>query len=70
VELIQRFYFPELGRLSLPFFSDECNDLMTLRNQLGVVSQKKKLFNCTVLDNIALTNNTLEIKKAVDSSWD
>ena len=62
VELIQRFYIPEKGRLSMPFLSDKCSDLMTWRNQLGVVSQKEKLFNGTVLDNIALTNNSQEVE--------
>lgn len=65
VELIQRFYIPEQGRLSMPFLSDKCSDLMTWRNQLGVVSQKEKLFNGTLLDNIALTNNPQEFEITV-----
>ena len=45
----------------------EANDLMTWRNQLGVVSQKEKLFNGTVLDNIALTNNPQEVEKTIQT---
>jgi ATP-binding cassette, subfamily C, bacteriocin exporter len=46
----------------MPFLSDKCTDLMTWRNQLGVVSQKEKLFNGTVLENIVLTNNPQEFE--------
>ncbi|MGY6559766.1 MAG: peptidase domain-containing ABC transporter [Nitritalea sp.] len=67
VELIQRFYSPEQGMLTMPFLSDECSDLITWRNQLGIVSQKEKLFNGTVLDNIALTNNPQDLEKTVQT---
>ncbi len=67
MELIQRFYIPEQGILTMPFLSDECSDLITWRNQLGIVSQKEKLFNGTVLDNIALTNNPQDLEKAVQT---
>lgn len=67
VELIQRFYVPEQGKLSMPFLMGEAIDLMTWRNQLGVVGQKEKLFNGTVLDNIALTNNPQEVEKTIQT---
>lgn len=62
VDLIQRFYFPEQGSIEMPILMEKEWDVNTWRAQLGVVSQKEKIFNSTILDNIALSNVNEEIE--------
>lgn len=62
VDLIQRFYIPEQGTVQMPFLGVGGISLKDWRNQLGVVNQKEKLFNSSVLDNIALCNTQEELE--------
>ncbi|MCH7400939.1 peptidase domain-containing ABC transporter [Belliella kenyensis] len=62
VDLIQRFYIPEQGSVQMPFLGIGEISLKHWRDQLGVVNQKEKLFNSSVLDNIALSNTQEELE--------
>jgi len=53
VQLLQRFYDPDSGVVSLDGHNLKSLDVQWLRRQLGVVSQEPTLFNGTVADNIA-----------------
>ncbi|GAB4016123.1 peptidase domain-containing ABC transporter [Spirosoma migulaei] len=65
LQLIQRFYIPEAGQISL-----NGNDWITVnttiwRQIIGVVPQQVKLFSGTLLDNICLGNTTEEAEEIV-----
>ncbi|MBR0800502.1 type I secretion system permease/ATPase [Bradyrhizobium jicamae] len=55
-KLIQRLYSPERGQLFLDGVDVAQLDPRWLRRQIGVVLQENVLFNCSIHDNIALTN--------------
>lgn len=65
VDLIQRFYLPEQGNIEMPFLGDGEHTVEHWRRQLGVVNQKEKLFNSSVLDNIALSNTPEEMESCM-----
>jgi ATP-binding cassette subfamily B protein len=65
VDLIQKFYMPESGEISLPFLDNPNPTLSEWRAQLAVVHQKEKIFNSTVLDNIILSSEPQEIEAKV-----
>ncbi|WP_114751140.1 peptidase domain-containing ABC transporter [Pleomorphovibrio marinus] len=73
VDLIQRFYSPEQGSIEMPFLMEKEWDINTWRAQIGVVNQREKIFNSTILDNIALSNINEEIeataKQLQDMGW-
>lgn len=53
ISLIQRFYDPDLGRVTLDGTDIKDLELNWLRQQMGLVSQEPILFNETIRDNIA-----------------
>ena len=61
VELIQRNYSFDQGDLLIHGNSYTNYDLTAWRKHIGVVSQREKIFNTTVLDNISMSNNPNEI---------
>ncbi|MCC5929302.1 MAG: peptidase domain-containing ABC transporter [Cyclobacteriaceae bacterium] len=65
VDLIQQFYTPEKGSIQMPYLGEEEICLVEWRRQLGVVNQKEKIFNNSVLDNIALSNTTEDLETTV-----
>ena len=65
VDLIQKFYTPESGEISLPFLENQNPSLSEWRAQLAIVHQKEKIFNSTVLDNIVLSSDPKEIEAKV-----
>lgn len=73
VDLIQCFYIPEKGSIQMPFLGVEEFSLKHWRGQLGVVNQKEKLFNSSVIDNIALSNCREELEATAkllqDMGW-
>ncbi|MGB3266734.1 MAG: peptidase domain-containing ABC transporter [Microcoleus sp.] len=67
MKLLQRLYAPLSGRIFIDGYDIAKVELYSLRSQLGVVLQDTLLFNCTVQENIALSNpdaSTDEIVRA------
>ncbi len=60
-KLIQRLYLPEAGRVLVDGVDLAQVDPAWLRRQVGVVLQENFLFNCSVRDNIALTDPGLSM---------
>jgi HlyB family type I secretion system ABC transporter len=57
VKLLQGFYYPEKGRLTVDGHDIRHISLQSLRMQLGVVPQDCFLFSGTILENITLYKN-------------
>ena len=53
VSLLQRFYDPDSGHITLDGFEIQKLQLKWLRQQMGLVSQEPVLFNDTIRANIA-----------------
>ncbi|KAE8671238.1 ABC transporter B family member 11 [Hibiscus syriacus] len=53
ISLLQRFYDPDLGHITLDGFEIQTLQLKWLRQQMGLVSQEPVLFNDTIRANIA-----------------
>ncbi len=64
--LLQRFYLPTEGRISLDGTDLASVDLTSLRGQLGVVAQETSIFNGTIRENIALSNPDLPLEHIID----
>ncbi|KAJ3047668.1 Multidrug resistance protein 1, partial [Rhizophlyctis rosea] len=54
ISLLQRFYSPSAGSVSIDGFDVESLDLATLRKHIGVVGQEPVLFSLTIKQNILL----------------
>lgn len=65
VDLLQRFYKPEAGNITLDGVNSEMWPLPVWRTKLGVVRQDEKIFNSTILDNICLSNDPNEINQSI-----
>jgi len=71
VKLLQGFYYPEKGRLTVDGHDIRHISLQSLRVQLGVVPQDCFLFSGTILENITLYKNGLgadsaSLEEAID----
>lgn len=55
-KLVQRLYLPERGRVLIDGVDLAMVDTASLRRQIGVVLQENMLFNCSIRDNIALSD--------------
>ena len=64
-KLIQRLYVPEGGRVLVDGVDLTMVDLAWLRRQIGVVLQENVLFNCSIRDNIALSDPTMSIERII-----
>lgn len=64
-KLIQRLYVPESGRVLVDGVDLAMVDLAWLRRQVGVVLQENILFNCSVAENIALSDPAVPTEKIV-----
>jgi len=67
MKMLQRLYPPLSGRIFIDGYDIAKVELYSLRSQLGVVLQDTLLFNCSVQENIALSNpdaSTDEIVRA------
>jgi ATP-binding cassette subfamily B protein len=67
MKMLQRLYPPLSGRIFIDGYDIAKVELYSLRGQLGVVLQDTLLFNCSVQENIALSNpdaSTDEIVRA------
>ena len=64
-KLLQRLYVPERGRILVDGVDLAQVDPAWLRMQVGVVLQENFLFNCSVRDNIALTDPGLAMEQVI-----
>lgn len=67
-KLIQRLYVPERGRILVDGVDLAQVDPAWLRRQVGVVLQENFLFNCSVRDNIALTDPGLSMEQVIQAA--
>jgi ATP-binding cassette, subfamily B, bacterial HlyB/CyaB len=64
-KLIQRLYIPESGRVLIDSVDLAQVDPAWLRRQTGVVLQESLLFNCSIRDNIALSDPAMPIERVI-----
>lgn len=57
IHLLARFYRPEKGRIVWDGIDIESFDLVSFREQLGLVTQESMLFNTTIAQNIDLSDS-------------
>ena len=67
-KLIQRLYHPRSGRVLLDGFDIKGANLVSLRQQIGVVLQDDFLFNGTVFDNITFNNTDISPERVVEAA--
>ncbi|KAF5290697.1 hypothetical protein FQR65_LT01987 [Abscondita terminalis] len=61
VQLLERFYDPNSGNISVDDTPIREMDLSTLRSQMGIVSQEPNLFSLTIAKNIAYGDNNRDV---------
>ncbi|HEB6950048.1 TPA: type I secretion system permease/ATPase [Salmonella enterica subsp. enterica serovar Hvittingfoss] len=66
--LIQRFYSPERGRVSIDGFDLALADVASLRRQTGVVLQDSRLLNRSIRENIALADASLPVEQVINAA--
>ncbi|XP_066148568.1 ATP-dependent translocase ABCB1 [Euwallacea fornicatus] len=64
IQLLERFYDPSSGIVSLDNEDIKLLTLSSLRSHLGIVSQEPNLFSKTIKENIAYGNNLRTISEA------
>jgi subfamily B ATP-binding cassette protein HlyB/CyaB len=68
MRLIQRLYTPDSGRILIDGIDLNLVDTGWLRRQIGVVGQDTLLFNRSVRDNVALADNSLDMKAIMNAA--
>ena len=68
MKLLPRLYEPEEGRILIDSYDIGKVELYSLRRQIGIVPQDSLLFNGTVSDNIALTNQEASGEEIVQAA--
>ncbi|KAK4872648.1 hypothetical protein RN001_014677 [Aquatica leii] len=63
VQLLERFYDPTYGSVSVDGKEIDSMNLAALRSHLGIVSQEPNLFSRTIAENIAYGDNTRLVPK-------
>lgn len=66
--LVQRLYVPDRGRILVDGHDLAVIDVVSLRQQIGVVLQENTLFNRSIRDNIALTNPSLALEVVIEAA--
>ena len=61
IQLIQRFYDVDGGKVKLEDHNITGLNLPFVRSNLGIVSQEPILFNCSIADNIRYGDNSREV---------
>jgi len=64
-KLVQRLYVPESGRVLIDGVDLTMVDVAWLRRQIGIVLQENVLFNCSVRDNIALSDPSMPMERVI-----
>jgi subfamily B ATP-binding cassette protein HlyB/CyaB len=67
-KLIQRLYVPESGRVLVDGNDLALADPSWLRRQIGVVLQENMLFNCTIRDNIAISEPGMSLERVINAA--
>lgn len=57
MQLLERFYDPTAGSVSIDDHNIKTVDIDALRYQIGIVSQEPNLFDRTIVENIAYGDN-------------
>lgn len=69
IQLLERFYDPTSGDVSLDEESVRTIDIQNLRSHLGIVSQEPNLFDRTIAENIAYgTNRNVAMSEIVEAA--
>lgn len=63
IQLLERFYDPTSGSISVDNKDIRNIKLSTLRSQMGIVSQEPSLFDRTIEENIAYGDNSRSVTK-------
>ncbi|XP_049818455.1 ATP-dependent translocase ABCB1-like isoform X2 [Aethina tumida] len=63
IQLLERFYDPTYGEITVDGDDTRMLDLKTLRSQIGIVSQEPNLFDRTIEENIAYGANDRKVPK-------
>uniref|UniRef100_A0A672TGR9 Bile salt export pump n=1 Tax=Strigops habroptila TaxID=2489341 RepID=A0A672TGR9_STRHB len=61
VQLLERFYDPEKGRVLIDGHDTTKINIQFLRSKIGIVSQEPVLFDCSIADNIKYGSNAKEV---------
>lgn len=61
IQLLERYYDPLMGKLSIDGTDTKEIDLKLLRSQIGIVSQEPNLFDRTIAENIAYGANGRDV---------
>ncbi|XP_033990128.1 bile salt export pump [Trematomus bernacchii] len=61
VQLLERFYDPDQGRVLIDGRPSQNVNVPFLRSQIGIVSQEPVLFDCSIAENIQYGNNTCSV---------
>uniref|UniRef100_A0A8C6TG74 Bile salt export pump n=1 Tax=Neogobius melanostomus TaxID=47308 RepID=A0A8C6TG74_9GOBI len=61
VQLLERFYDPDQGRVLIDGHNSTCVNVAFLRSKIGIVSQEPILFDCSIAENIKYGDNSREI---------
>ena len=67
-KLLQRFYVAESGRILVDGVDLAQVDPTWLRRQIGVVLQENVLFNCSIRDNIALSDPGMSTERVITAA--
>ncbi|MGE3551029.1 MAG: ATP-binding cassette domain-containing protein, partial [Geobacter sp.] len=67
-KLVQRMYVPDRGRVLIDGQDIAIIDTTSLRHQIGVVLQENNLFNRSIRDNIALSNQALPLETIIEAA--
>jgi subfamily B ATP-binding cassette protein MsbA len=68
VDLIPRFYDPQVGNIFIDNINIKNIDINNLRSLMGIVTQETILFNDTVLNNIAYGKHDIEKEKVIEGA--
>lgn len=64
--LLQRFYSPTEGKITVDGFDLTGVDVKSLRRQLGVVAQQTTIFNGTIRENISLSDPEAPLERILE----
>jgi ATP-binding cassette subfamily B protein len=66
--LLQRFYLPTEGKITVDGFDISAVDVRSLREQVGVVAQESTIFSGTIRENIALAVPDAPLEKVIEAA--